>query len=95
MCRQSILLALAFLGLADSFLQSRSNIVNIHESVTIGRNEHLLFADTKASEEVICEEQRAKPGFDTETALFCAGLAFDAYVEPPANSSRWERGVSD
>jgi hypothetical protein len=32
--------------------------------------------------------------FDLETALFCGGLAFDAYTEPPANSSRWERGVS-
>lgn len=32
-------------------------------------------------------------GFDIDTALFCAGLAFDSYVEPPSNSSRWERGV--
>ena len=32
--------------------------------------------------------------FDLETALFCSGFAFDAYTEPPANSSRWERGVS-
>ena len=34
-----------------------------------------------------------EPCFDIETALFCAGLAFDAYVEPPPDSSRWERGV--
>ena len=33
-------------------------------------------------------------GFDLDTALFCGGLAFDAYVEPPAHSTRWERGVS-
>jgi hypothetical protein len=32
--------------------------------------------------------------FDITTALFCGGLAFDAYAEPPANSSRWERGSS-
>lgn len=32
--------------------------------------------------------------FDLSAALFCGGLAFDAYSEPPANSSRWERGVS-
>lgn len=32
--------------------------------------------------------------FDLTTALFCGGLAFDAYAEPPVNSSRWERGVS-
>lgn len=30
--------------------------------------------------------------FQLDSALFCAGLAFDAYVEPPANSTRWERG---
>ncbi len=33
--------------------------------------------------------------FDVDKALFCAGLAFDAYVEPNPDSSRWERGVSD
>lgn len=32
--------------------------------------------------------------FDLTVALFCGGLAFDAYAEPPANSSRWERGSS-
>jgi hypothetical protein len=37
--------------------------------------------------------RRQTRGFDIDTALFCAGLAFDSYVEPPANSSRWERGV--
>ena len=31
--------------------------------------------------------------FDLETALFCSGLAFDSYIEPASNSSRWERGV--
>ena len=31
--------------------------------------------------------------FDLETALFCSGLAFDSYIEPAQNSSRWERGV--
>jgi Lipase (class 3) len=30
--------------------------------------------------------------FDLSTAYLCGGLAFDAYVEPAANSSRWERG---
>jgi len=32
--------------------------------------------------------------FDLTTTLFCSGLAFDAYAEPPPNSSRWERGSS-
>lgn len=31
--------------------------------------------------------------FNLTTALFCAGLAFDSYTEPPKESSRWERGV--
>lgn len=30
--------------------------------------------------------------FDMDIAVFCGGLAFDAYVEPPADSSRWEVG---
>jgi Lipase (class 3) len=30
--------------------------------------------------------------FSLTTALFAAGLAFDVYAEPPANSSRYERG---
>jgi len=34
----------------------------------------------------------ATGAFDREVALFCGGLAFDAYVEPPANSTRWEKG---
>jgi len=32
--------------------------------------------------------------FDLNLALFCGGLAFDVYTEPPKNSSRWERGSS-
>lgn len=32
--------------------------------------------------------------FNLTTALFCGGLAFDAYSDPPTNSSRWERGSS-
>lgn len=35
-----------------------------------------------------------KQSFDLTTALFCAGLAFDAYSEP-SDSSRWEKGVSE
>ena len=35
-----------------------------------------------------------QPPFSLPAALFLAGLAFDAYVEPPSSSSRWERGSS-
>jgi hypothetical protein len=38
----------------------------------------------------ISPERRGR--FDLSAALFCAGMAFDAYSEPPQNSSRWERG---
>lgn len=31
--------------------------------------------------------------FNLTAALCGAGLAFDAYVEPAPNSTRWERGV--
>lgn len=42
--------------------------------------------------DVNTEVSTRKSKFDMDKALFCAGLAFDAYVEPAANSSRWERG---
>jgi hypothetical protein len=32
--------------------------------------------------------------FSLSTALFLAGLSFNAYTEPPPNSSRWEKGSS-
>ena len=51
------------------------------------------FGETTGSSTVLYANQ-CSDGFDLDTALFCGGLAFDAYVEPPTNSSRWERGVS-
>lgn len=48
-----------------------------------------------SSEEVESTRAIWKNGeFDFTTAMFCAGLAFDAYAEPPKNSSRWEKGSS-
>lgn len=32
--------------------------------------------------------------FSLSTAVFLAGLSFNAYTEPPPNSSRWEKGSS-
>ena len=63
----------------------------------------VLMSELKAVEVESAEENsfESKPsnslgskfgGFDLSTALFCGGLAFDAYVEPPSNSSRWEKG---
>jgi Lipase (class 3) len=42
----------------------------------------------------IVDEATSNSRFDMRKALFCAGVAFDAYVEPPSNSSRWEKGSS-
>jgi Lipase (class 3) len=54
---------------------------NLKSSLRATTIENTDFADTA---------RRSK--FDMGKALFCAGLAFDAYVEPPSNSSRWEKG---
>jgi hypothetical protein len=56
-----------------------------------------LFADavdTPEGGQVEEQSGSSTSKFDLDTALFCGGLAFDSYLEPPANSSRWERGVS-
>lgn len=87
-CRQAILPLVAFYGVVDAFIQSRNRC-------SVGQNRPLLFAETTNSDGVEVSEPAPSGGFDTDTALFCAGLAFDAYVEPPADSSRWERGVSN
>ena len=52
--------------------------------------------DKEETANVIQQDAQAirNSNFDIGTALFCAGLAFDSYVESPANSSRWEKGVS-
>jgi len=36
--------------------------------------------------------KKQSSSFNLSTAVLCGGLAFDAYVEPAPNSSRWERG---
>lgn len=41
----------------------------------------------------LVEKPIATSKFNLTTALCGAGLAFDAYAEPPPNSTRWERGV--
>jgi Lipase (class 3) len=51
-----------------------------------------LKADTAEQIDAEQTKQVDPAAFDLSTALFCAGLAFDAYVEPEPSSSRWERG---
>ncbi|CAJ1957889.1 unnamed protein product [Cylindrotheca closterium] len=96
MCgKQAILLVVAFHGVTDAFVQSSSRqrivgqIKPLFSMEIISTPEE---ADTDDDEEGLTTVENPTPGFDTDTALFCAGLAFDAYVEPPADSSRWERG---
>eukprot|EP00980_Cylindrotheca_fusiformis_P001577 scaffold360_cov107-Cylindrotheca_fusiformis.AAC.7 len=83
-------LGVASLSLVGAFVVPRNRQLRTAKS----SSSSLLVAEsTEADEEVTIEPVKENPdGFDTDTALFCAGLAFDAYVEPPANSSRWERG---
>mmetsp|Transcript_6568 Transcript_6568/g.9390 ORF Transcript_6568/g.9390 Transcript_6568/m.9390 type:complete len:817 (+) Transcript_6568:70-2520(+) len=50
-----------------------------------------LYEATNEQAEGVCANNGE---FSLSTALFCGGLAFDAYSEPPATSSRWERGSS-
>jgi len=47
---------------------------------------------TATRTKIILQATSSDTEFDVDTALFCAGLAFDAYVEPDPDSSRWERG---
>ena len=66
---------------------------NNNEYAATASSHGLLKMSTDA--ETATKEVCSKNGdFDVNVALFCAGLAFDAYAKPPANSSRWERGVS-
>lgn len=49
------------------------------------------FSDVK---DVASREQGKKEHvFDVNTAVFCAGFAFEAYNEPSDNDARWERGA--
>ena len=65
------------------------------------RNQMVLFFEPQEQQQENFDVGRtpttnkAGKGFDLDTALFCGGLAFDAYVEPPQDSSRWEKGVSN
>jgi len=64
-----------------------------HEAQTFGRQRLFLSqASTYESGGKIVECNSNNSLFDLTSALFCAGLAFDAYAEPNANSPRWERG---
>jgi predicted lipase len=49
-------------------------------------------SSTASSNTTISDTKKSKTKFSLATALFCGGLAFDTYVEPPSNSSRWEKG---
>lgn len=51
-----------------------------------------VIAQSTDMQEMDNTDDSSSNGFDLNLALFCGGLAFDAYQEPPMNSSRWEKG---
>ncbi|KAL7580261.1 hypothetical protein ACA910_012997 [Epithemia clementina (nom. ined.)] len=61
-----------------------------------GKRKSITAHDAKTSNTVVDDDTSIadvnKEKFDLSTALFCGGLAFDSYVEPATNSSRWEKG---
>ena len=71
-----------------STVDSKKSLI---ESSTAGRRTFLASSSVDTED---IKDVREPQKFDLTTALFCGGLAFDAYAEPPANSSRWERGSS-
>ena len=75
-----------------------TNNANLHlrteRSSLIPRFASTSDQEQKEKQEAYNQMLERNGDFDLTTALFCGGLAFDAYAEPPANSSRWERGVS-
>ena len=82
--------ALATFSLASAFL-----IPNHRPQQILSRSSRLFADAVDNAEGAELDGRRGSlDKFDLDTALFCGGLAFDSYVEPPANSSRWERGVS-
>jgi hypothetical protein len=90
----SVLLA-AIVPLVAAFLLPQPVSVQRTQATsrsTRERNGHVLFADTTGISSPDPSFDRSVEGFDLNVALFCGGLAFDSYQEPPANSSRWERG---
>jgi hypothetical protein len=67
---------------------TRSNVADVGSAPT---GLHATTIESPDGDEKLIVKERPKK-FDMNAALFCAGLAFDAYVEPPSNSSRWEKG---
>jgi hypothetical protein len=85
------LTALLLSPCADGFLQSPQG----RPPVTVSSRSPGVFKASPlfaATESSVSSNNNNKECFDMDVALFCGGLAFDAYVEPAANSSRWERG---
>lgn len=68
------------------------SIPTLHTGFSVVHKSTLFVSDPDLSTIEHAGDPHTSAGFDLNTALFCGGLAFDAYLEPPANSSRWERG---
>lgn len=64
---------------------------NQKKSILIDRTSSSAHFASQIDENETCSKNG---DFDLTTALFCGGLAFDAYSEPDKNSPRWEKGSS-
>jgi len=66
---------------------------DLHRWTYLSSSHKMTMKDEEvASQEDLTTKNKEIGTFNLNTALFCGGLAFDAYAEPPSNSSRWERG---
>ena len=72
-------------------LRQRHQILTLY-SATTGDDTSLPDPDSSLPQTITVQTKKYNQKFGLTTALFCGGLAFDAYAEPPANSTRWERG---
>jgi len=91
----------SLIEVSKSFMPSASKQKFVPPITTTRRHEwastRIGMADASEEEQAALSSQISKKfsmqgNFDLSTALFCGGLAFDAYVEPPPNSARWEKG---
>jgi len=80
------------IGSASSNAKSHDRASRVLQSSSTDTDTDIAETDMSNSKPSSIQSKQYNQTFDLTTALFCGGLAFDAYAEPPANSTRWERG---
>jgi len=91
-----VLLFFASLGTAFVVVDNQQKVLSFsgHRQASSSLSASAAQEDASDSPSLSSTAGAKNDKFDLSAALFCGGLAFDAYVEPPENSSRWERGSS-